>query len=170
MWAQVSEAQARLSQNVGGSVAAAESRTSLQLSLENGRVAATADEYVRRLRGIIDGKSDVIGYAFAVNGRINSADVYASNTLFRKLWPKMLKASAIEAITEANRASSARPSAVRASAVEEFIDDAERARPATRAAGSGVSVVTREDKDNVLFETRDEKAKAVIHRSYVKKQ
>jgi hypothetical protein len=170
VWAQVSEAQARLSQNVGGSVAAAVSRTSLQLSLENGRVAGTADEYVNRLRGIIDGKSDVIGYAFAVNGRINSADVYASNTLFRKLWPKMLKASAIEAITEANSASSARPSAVRASAVEEFIDDAERARPAERAASGGVNVVTREDKDNVLFETRDEKAKAVIHRSYVKKQ
>ena len=72
VWDQVSDAQARLSKNVGGSVAAAASNSSLQLSLENRQVVATLDEYVKKLAGITAGKSDVIGYAFAINGRINS--------------------------------------------------------------------------------------------------
>ena len=59
-----------------------------------------ADGYIKKLSGIIDGKSDVIGYAFAVNGKISSSDVYGSNALFRQLWPKLLKASAVEAIAE----------------------------------------------------------------------
>ena len=34
---------------------------------------------------------------------INSADVYASRALFVKLWPKLLKASAVEAVAELNK-------------------------------------------------------------------
>ena len=42
----------------------------------------------------------VIGYAFAINGKVNSADVYASHELFQKLWPKLLESSAVEAFSE----------------------------------------------------------------------
>src|SRR5687767_8662112 len=49
VWDKVSDAQARLSKNVGGSVAAPTSSSSLQLSLENRQVVATVDEYVRKL-------------------------------------------------------------------------------------------------------------------------
>ena len=42
----------------------------------------------------------MIGYVFAINGKVNSADIYGSNVLFKKLWPKLLKANAIEAIAE----------------------------------------------------------------------
>ena len=34
---------------------------------------------------------------FAVNGKVNSGDVYRSNALFRKMWAKMLTAAANEA-------------------------------------------------------------------------
>jgi len=91
VWKEVSEAQDKLSQNVGGSVNAEASGTSLQLSLENKKVVATIDEYVKKLSQITEGKSDVIGYAFAINGEINSADIYVSNALFKKLWLKMLR-------------------------------------------------------------------------------
>ena len=40
---------------------------------------------------------DVIGYATVINGKVNNADVYASHSLFHKLWAKLLNASAIEA-------------------------------------------------------------------------
>src|SRR5678816_1356265 len=53
VWQKVSEAQEKLSRNVGDSVATKSS--SLQLSLENGKVTATADEYVRKLSGLIEG-------------------------------------------------------------------------------------------------------------------
>jgi hypothetical protein len=167
VWDKVSDAQARLGRNVGGSVAAADSRSSLQLSLENKKVVATIDEYVQKLSGVITGKSDVIGYAFAINGRINSADVYVSNALFKKVWGKMLKASATEAVSEANGVRMADP--VKAESVRGMIDGAEKAKSREKTVGAGTRLVTREDKDNVMYEARDEKADVVVHKSYVKK-
>jgi len=168
VWSQVSEAQARLSKNVGGDVASGSSRSSLQLSLENRKVVATVDEYIRNLGSIINGKSDVIGYAMAINGKINSADVYVSNALFKKVWGKMLKAAATEAVSESRGVRLADP--VKAEAVRDMIDDAEKARPREQSLGSGKTrLVTREDKDNVMVESRDEKSKIVVHKSYVKK-
>ncbi len=162
----MSEVQARLAKNVGGSVASGQSRSSLQLSLENGKVAATVDEYVRKMSGIINGQSDVIGYAFAVNGRVNSADVYVSNALFKKVWAKMLKAAATEAVSEANGVRLADP--VKAADVKSMIDDAEKAKASDRST-AGAKLVTRENKNNVLYEARDAKSDVVVHKNYVKK-
>jgi hypothetical protein len=167
VWAEVSKAQDRLAKSVGGSVNAPTSESSLQLSLENKQVVANVEDYMRQLGGAINGKSDVIGYAFAINGKINSADIYVSNALFKKVWTKMLKAAATEAVSESRGVRLAEP--VKSDAVKGFIDDAERASATDQAVGSGARLVTREDKDNVMFETRDEKSKAVVHKSYVKK-
>lgn len=168
VWNKVSEAQASLSKNVGGSVASGDSSSSLQLSLENKKVVANVDDYIKKLGNVINGQSDVIGYAFAVNGQINSADIYVSNALFKKLWMKMLKASATEAVSQANGVRLADP--VKADAVKGFMDDADRAKSKEQSVGAGARLVTREDKDNVMFEARDEKSKTVVHKSYVKKQ
>jgi hypothetical protein len=167
VWKKVAEAQDKLSSNVGTSVNSAASGTSLQLSLENGKVVATADEYVNKLSGILDGKSDVIGYAFVINGKINSADIYASNFLFKKLWLKLLKASAIEAVAEMQ---SGRPAKlVKITDIQSFINDADHAKPQERTVNNRNKSVTRESDENVVFEARDEKNKVVLHKSYVKK-
>jgi hypothetical protein len=167
VWAKVSEAQARLAQNVGGSVAARDSATSLQLSLENRRLTATSADYIRNLQNVIAGKSDVIGYAFAINGKLNSADIYSSNTLFKKLWGKMLKATTIEAVAEMN----AKPSkaAAKSADVNAFIIDSDKAKAEEKRPSPGTRVITREDKENIAFESRDERSKTIVHRSYVKK-
>lgn len=167
VWAEVSKAQEKLAQNVGGNVQAAPSRTSLQLTLEDRKVVATIDEYVKALASAPNGKPDVIGYAFAINGKINSADVYVSNALFKKVWAKNLKATATEAVSEARGVRLADP--VRADEVKGFMDDSERARPSDRAVGPSGRIVTREDKENVLVDAVDEKSKAIVHRTYVKK-
>ena len=167
VWSQVSEAQARLSKNLGGDIASGTSRSSLQLSLENKEVVATVDDYIKNLGSIINGKSDVIGYAMAINGKINSADVYVSNALFKKLWVKMLKASATEAVSESRSVRLAEP--VKQEAVKAFMADSDKAAPKDQQLSGGASLRTREDKENVMFEARDEKTKTVVHKSYVKK-
>ena len=167
VWAKVSEAQARLSRNVGGSVAAADSASSLQLSLENRKVTATTADYLKNLQAIMAGKSDVIGYSFSVNGRLNSADIYSSNALFKKLWAKMLKAATIEAIAEMH----VRPAAAPAKPLDvtAFIADADKAKGEAKRPSANATVITRETKDNILFEARDDRRKEIVHRSYVKK-
>src|SRR3989442_2804210 len=100
VWKNVTATQDKLSANVGERVNSTVSDSSLQLAVENRKVQQSAESYTNPLARIIEGKNDVIGYVFAINGRLNSADVYASSALFRKLWPKLLKAIAIEAIAE----------------------------------------------------------------------
>lgn len=167
VWAKVSEAQEQLGRNVGGSVADGESASSLQLSLENKKVVANIDEYVKALAAAPNGKDDVIGYAFAINGKINSADIYVSNALFKKVWGKNLKATATEAVAESRGVRLANP--VKAAEVSGLINDSERANSKQRSVGPSASLVTREDKDNVMVESRDRKTDTVIHKTYVKK-
>jgi hypothetical protein len=168
VWAKVSEAQAKLSENTGVTVNSSVSGSSLQLSLENSRVKEMTADYLRKLSGIIDGKSDVIGYAFTINGKINSADVYGSNALFQKLWPKLLKASAVEAIAELQKG--AKFETVKSTSVKDFFAEAEDGKASEDEVTGRVKRVTRETDKHILFETRDQQQKAGwIHRSYVKK-
>ena len=167
VWAKVSEAQDKLSSNVGAPVKSATSATSLQLSLENKKVVATADEYVSKLSSIINGEDDVIGYAFVINGKINSADIYASNFLFKKLWLKLLKATAIEAVAEMQTGKPTK--LVKITEIKAFMDDADSGKSTEKTINKRNQSVTREDSENVVFEARDVKNDVTLHKSYVKK-
>lgn len=98
VWAKVGEIQAGLSSNLKAKVQSERSATSLQLALENDKLAEAQRRFVEALQPVAEKESDVVGFVFAVNGKLNSADIYASNGLFRKLWPRLIKASATEAI------------------------------------------------------------------------
>lgn len=170
VWRQVAVAQDKLSANTGTRVNGAASPTSFQLALENKKVQASADSYVKALGAIINGKPDVIGYVFAINGKINSADVYASSSLFMKLWPKLLQASAIEAVAELRRGE--KFAAPPADSVQEFLNDSPKGTDEKQKdVSSRVQLVTRESNENVFFETRDRaKSDAWVHRNYIKKE
>ncbi len=100
VWNEVAENQTRLSNNLKQSVLAVESPTSLQLSMENEKVKEVTSQYLQKLSHVLEGNDDVIGFAVAINGKIYSADVYASRELFKKLWPRLLRATAVEAIAQ----------------------------------------------------------------------
>jgi hypothetical protein len=172
VWENVSVAQRKLSRNVGTVVNASASTTSYELSVENAKVKETTGAYIEALRGILQNKSDVIGYAFAINGQVNSADVYASHTLFAKLWPKLLKATATEALSELNQEAKAEPpAAVADETIHEFLVASEQPKPQAKAVTQRVRVVTREDDKNVFFETQDRRQNdAWVHRNYIRKQ
>ncbi|MEK6279561.1 MAG: DUF6569 family protein [Acidobacteriota bacterium] len=167
VWKSVTVAQDKLSQNVGVRVNSAVSDSSLQLAVENGKVQETADGYIKALSNIVNGSSDVIGYVFAINGKVNSADVYGSSSLFKKLWPKLLKANAVEAIAELQTEKFAPAKTEQA---KTFLSDSEKTRPTKRDVSKRVGLVTGEDEENVFFETRDRDQKdAWVHRNYIKK-
>jgi hypothetical protein len=149
-------------------VTAAASRSSLQLTLENKVVKETADDYVKALSSAIAGKSDVIGYAFAINGNLNSADVYSSHALFVKLWPKLLKSSAVEAIAEFDQ--SGKAEAVTEDGVKTFLAEAEAGKAEEKQVTTRVAMEKRESDKHLFFETRDRKnGEQWLHRNYLKK-
>ena len=169
VWENVSVAQAKLSKNVAGLVAVSASPTSYELAVENAKVKETTAAYISALNGILRNKNDVIGYAFAINGHVNSADVYASHTLFAKLWPKLLKASATEALAELDQKPAAEP--VASETVEAFLAESEQPKAKSKEVTQRVRVVTREDDQNIFFETQDRREKdAWVHRNYIRKQ
>ena len=144
------------------------SPSSLQLTLENKLVKDTAKDYVKHLSSIINGKRDVIGYVFAINGQINSGDVYSSNALFAKLWPKMLEASAIEAIAELKAEEKFQP--VEAGAVKTFLRESQSGKAETKRVTARTSMVKHETEKNLFFESRDHAKKGKwVHRNYITK-
>lgn len=168
VWDKVSVAQAKLSKNVGVRVQSPVSASSLELSVENAKVKETSDAYITALSGILRNRPDVIGYAFAINGHVNSADVYASRALFTKLWPKLLKATAVEAIAELQQDQQHQP--VADETIASFLAESEKGKAAEKPVTSRVKVLTREGDKNILFETRDRKRQdAWIHRNYIRK-
>jgi ARG/rhodanese/phosphatase superfamily protein len=144
------------------------SPSSLQLTLENKLVKDTAGDYVNNLSSIINGKRDVIGYVFAINGQVNSADVYSSNALFTKLWPKMIEASAIEAIAELKAGEKFQPADV--GAIKAFLRESQTGKAEAKSVTARTSVVKCETEKNLFFETRDRSRNSKwVHRNYISK-
>ena len=168
VWRNVTAVQDRLSRNLNTTVNSTQSVSSLPLSLENQKVKETVADYVRALSPIVDGKRDVIGFAFAINGAVNSADVYASHALFLKMWPKLLKSSAVEAISELTgnkNFKAATPAMVFA-----CLKDAAKGKRSQKTVSSRVRILTNESEMNLLFETQDQDRKGQwIHKSYIQK-
>jgi len=167
VWENVKLAQDKLASNA--SAPAIKASSSFELSVENAKVKETTAAYINALSRVLQNKPDVIGYVFAINGHVNSADVYASRGLFVKLWPKLLKASAVEAVAELNKDVEASP--IAAEVVETFLADSEKPTAAAKEVTTRVRMVTREDDKNIFFETQDRTQKdAWVHRNYIRKQ
>ena len=172
VWDQVASAQRQFAVSLGAAAPlASPSPTSMQLTLENKKLEEVTDAYVRALSKIVEGKPDVVGYAFAINGKVNSADMYASNDLFLRMWPKLLRASAVEAMSERRAAgATAAPDPVE---LRNLLRDAgighESSIRSGRTAGSRAVIVRKDAGDAVMFESKDKDSAGWLHRSYVAK-
>ena len=172
VWKEVGTAQAKLSRSVNADVRSTVSRSSLQLALENKKVQESTAAYVTNLSSIVEGKNDVIGYVFAINDKINSADLYYSNGLFRRFWPKLLKTTAIEAVAERpiNDPLNEKRVTVSAEAMKAFFAGTELGEESTSNVTARTQMIKRESEKGLFFETRDLAQKGIwVHRSYLAK-
>jgi hypothetical protein len=165
VWTNVSKIQEKLAGSLGAGVASPQSATSLQLTLENDKLKTAQSAYLEALQPAGEKDPDIIGYVFAINGKLNSADLYPSNSLFRKMWPKLLSANATEAIGERAGASEAPPPI---DTVKVFLDAARRGDIMEREVIKNVRLEKREDEKTLYFETRRSDGRWV-HRNYLAK-
>ncbi len=163
MWRAAKIVQDKLSGSVGTSVAAAQSRSSLQLAYENEKLETARAAYLKALLapGLKD--DDIVGYVFAINGKINSGDVYSSNGLFRKMWNKQLSANATEAIGEKTAGTSTPPTIA---AVQAFLDAAERGKASDKALPLANKLETRIGDAAFYFETKRASG-GFVHKNYL---
>jgi hypothetical protein len=168
VWMEVARRQAMLSRALGKSVKSAQSGSSLQLTLEDKKLLQTVATYSKNLSGMLKGKNDVVGFAFAINGQINSADIFASSALFRKLWPPLLEATVIEAIAELQK--DKKFPEVKARAIKAFMQDADQGKSSNQEVTKRIRMVTQETKKNLLYKTEDRQQKGlVLHKNYIAK-
>jgi hypothetical protein len=168
VWNQVAVTQGKLARSIGRPVIGALSNSSLQLTLEHPDVTRAVAGITRPLAKLLKNKTDVVGFAFAVNGKVSSAEVYASPALFRKLWPRLLRATAVEAVAE-QRSGHGR-TGVGHAMVKGFLVEASRRPVFVAGKTRRTQLVERESDHTLLFETRDlAHQKLVVHRSYLAK-
>jgi hypothetical protein len=163
VWRSVSSVQGLLGEKLAAPVASEESRTSLQLTLENERLKAAQQGFITAFepKGL-DG-NDIIGVVLAVNGKIASADIYPSNGLFRKMWPKLIRAAATDAF--AHRVDAA-PTAPTVDLAEAFLADAQKGEVSERALADIALHQTRQSPNVLAVEARTAKG-AWIHRNFL---
>jgi len=164
MWAEARHIQDKLSNNLRVDVAEAKSPTSLGLTLDNEKLQRAEGAYVTALQPAAEREDDVVGYVFAINGHINSAAVYVSNGLFRKMWPKLLRASAVEAIGAGSE--DVPPLAVED--ISNFLQSAETGTTSQRQLTAAVTQETRDGPRSLYVETKRSEGSWVT-RSYLAK-
>ena len=168
VWSRVAEMQENLGKKLGAPVKG-ESESSLQLTLEHGKVREAEQEYEKALADILKGTKDVIGYSCVINGTISSAEVFASSVLFRKLWPKLMKSSIVEAVAASGSGAAHKPKS--AAEVKKFFAETEKAGTVgAQDVNNRTKIVEKEADDRLYYETRDAANKGQwINKSYLMK-
>lgn len=169
VWQKVAETQQELSASLDKPLYAAASPTSYLLSVEDEDLQLRKEAYRASLAKIVAEKPDAVGYAFVINGALNTADTYGSGSLFRKLWNKLLDAAVLEAIAELRQTSEAPGVPVTTETIQQWFVEAERAEISDRQeVPPRVRVDTRRGEKTVVFDTRDHGfADAVLHKNLV---
>lgn len=168
VWSDVARIQGKLSANIGSPVAAPQSASSLELSLENKSLAKVEGPYVAALQPAGETEDDVVGYVMVVNGKLATADLYPSNGLFRKMWPKLLRASVTEALAEKDGAAPAAPMPS-STDVQSFLDRGGKAPASESKLTREVSEKKRETTDVLSVETERRSDGSWLYKSYIAK-
>jgi hypothetical protein len=167
VWGAVASTQVLLRRVLNEEVAALESPSSYQLTLENKKVAEAIATQVQALQDLPDEHADAVGFIYAVNGQIAGGDIYGSAELFRKQWPRLLEANAVEAVA----AKGDMTVAVIATEddVRRFLADADAMSGQREELPAGVTLIVREDANLAAFETSSKEISGTIHRNYIVK-
>jgi hypothetical protein len=166
VWRNVDRMQSSLGMSLSSNVAAEDSPTSLQLALENEKLAKAQAAYVDALKSKGEAGPDVIGLVIAVNGELKSADIYPSNALFRKFWAKHLNAAATEAIgTRSGTDAGVEPSKVE---VEAFLADARNGSQHEQPLNDALKLEVSDGQKVEAFASRTKDGK-LLHMNVLKK-
>jgi len=169
VWEKVAESQALLSASLGESLHDEMSPTSYQLTVEHEDLQKHKETYRAAFAKILDNAPDALGYAFVINGAVNTADIYGSSTLFRKLWSKLLDAAVLEAIAELRRKPEQQPPPVTADSIRAWLGETDSGEVSDRQeVPPRVRIETRRSRTSVLFDTCDHGLDdAVLHRNLI---
>jgi hypothetical protein len=144
-------------------------QTSLQLAIEDKEIQKEIQKYCDALVHSIDSVPHAVGYAFAINGKTNSADFFVSSRLFSKLWAKLLRSSALEALAE-REAGSKTFAMVSAPDITSWLNESEKGKQSVESVNPSTDAAIVESDANLKYEVsvKGQKNKW-IHKNVIKK-
>ena len=104
--------------------------------------------YIDAMQSPVANGKQVVGAIVAVNGTVEAVDVFQSTPLFQKLWPKLLKADALDALAGANDKEAKKQATV--DDARKFLNAAIEAGVAKKSDSPGGLVVTKRDSEKVM--------------------
>ncbi|MEQ8786821.1 MAG: hypothetical protein RIC55_11005 [Pirellulaceae bacterium] len=147
------------------------------------RAVQRLEPYLTAIQEPVAGIEQIVGVVVAVNGELQTIDVFESTPLFRKLWPKLLKSYALDAAI-AESADASDESSLGGSPAEDkptykwqvdefgallgctresagkFLAEAVKARLENSETTAGVALVHRQGEGVVTFSAHDPTAEA----------
>jgi hypothetical protein len=167
VWSHVAEEQTKLSCSAGIEAQDQVSPSSLMLSYQKREMADALAAYEAALEKALP--AEATGVVWAVNGRLDHADLYGSADLLAKVWIKLRLAAATEALAASNDAGAETAPLTMAEKdivawLEAKAADAEERR---ENLPPRTSVRTRSSRTRFEFETTDSASGFTVHRSLV---
>lgn len=114
---------------------------------------ARLNPYLEKLQTPVADLPQVVGVVVAVNGKVESMDVFGSTPLFKKLWPKLLKSYALDAANAAPQENAA-VTCPRAAACQ-FYEEAVAANVEQSEVEGGLVVTKRSSDSALIFSAAD---------------
>ncbi|MDR2563196.1 MAG: hypothetical protein LBC98_04565 [Prevotellaceae bacterium] len=154
VWSSVAEFQETASKNLQAEVRSKVSASSLQLTLESDTLKAAVKEYIDDLKPLFEKDKDILGFAFCVNGKISTVDIFGNAELFGKLRDKLLEAAANEAVYQYDK--KLKFDVPTRADIEQFIARAEKEGEETvRKTGENTTERKRKTIKTIMFSTFD---------------
>jgi hypothetical protein len=118
---------------------------------------------MEKIKDPVGQTENIVGVVVAVDGKIDSMDVFQSTPLFRQLWPKLLKSYALDAVNAASTGekSKAAPAECTKDDAKQFLTKAFKADERGTETKHNVAVTTRGgEKDDFVSFTASEDEKS----------
>jgi hypothetical protein len=116
------------------------------LDMAGGDARTDITPYMKALSGSLGSDPHLVGVVAAINGKVTAADIFGDPSLFRRLWPKLLRSYAADAAERATASKRSRPAVTPAQA-KAFLAAATDAKSRTENRSDVSATLRLESKD-----------------------
>lgn len=126
------------------------------LNAESGEAKRTINPYLKALEHSLDKDPSLVGILVAINGKVVSADIFGDPGLFRRLWPKLLRAYAADAAEHASTMGTKPPVTVTAQMGKAFVAAATDTRAKAVIHSKGSATLRLDSRSALLYQFKPE--------------
>lgn len=160
VWEEVAKFKLEASQIIGD----VSKTSSLNEEMDDEKMKQAYAEYEKAFAKLLDRYPQAVGLAYALNGKIYTIELFQANGLFKKAYPKLLKAYASEAVVNPAHTEI---KTVTNDDVKNFLAEMEKGELKKQDIKDN-RIIQLENDRGITFAVKD-KLDRVIHRQYVQK-